>query len=292
MASKSILVTGCSAGGLGDALALALALSQAKHHVFATARAPSKIPEELSRLENVTCLALDVADASSVAAALKAVVAEGRGLDILINNAGVGYTMPVLDVNIDKAKQVYETNVWGVLRTVQAFADLLIASKGRVVTMSSVGPLVHTPWIAAYTSSKAAVNVFAETLRLELAPLGVSVLTIMAGVIDSKFHANDPFTLPADSRYAPIQDMIAGWASGASKPKGCSAEQFAQQVMKDVLHPGPGGMIYRGPHSSWIAAMAHYGPASMTDLAMSVGQGLKELKASVDANGAAVEVPK
>jgi NAD(P)-dependent dehydrogenase (short-subunit alcohol dehydrogenase family) len=281
MAVKSILVTGCSAGGLGEAIALALA--KGNHHVFATARTPSKIPDELSRLDNVTVLALDVTQPSSIAAAVQAVIAAGKGLDILINNAGVGYTLPVLDVNIDTAKAVYETNVWGVLRTVQAFADLLIASRGRVVIMSSVGPLVHTPWMSAYTSSKAAINVFSETLRMELAPLGVSVLTIMAGVVDSKFHANETFALPEGSRYAPIQDIIAGWASGASKPKGCPAEQFAQQVVKDILRSGSGGMVYRGPHSSWVAALSHYGPASMTDMAMSYGQGLDEMKAAHNA---------
>lgn len=118
--------------------------------------------------------------------------------------------------------------------------------------------------VAAYTSSKAALNVFNETLRLELGPLGVSVLTIMAGVIDSKFHTNDSFTLPSSSRYAPIQDIIAGWASGASKPKGCSAEVFAETVVSDILRSSTCGVAYRGPHSSWVAALSNYGPSSMT----------------------------
>lgn len=145
MAGKSILVTGCSAGGLGDAIALALA--KRGHHVFATARNPSKIPNTISCLEQVTVLSLDVTSPSSIAAAVRAVGASGQGLDILINNAGIGYAMPVLDIDVDQAKQVYETNVWGVLRTIQAFSPLIIASHGRIISISSVGPLVHTPWI-------------------------------------------------------------------------------------------------------------------------------------------------
>lgn len=59
--------------------------------------------------------------------------------------------MPVLDLDIDKAKQVYDVNVLGVIRTVQAFAELLIKSKGRVVNLSTCGAAINTPWIYAYT---------------------------------------------------------------------------------------------------------------------------------------------
>ena len=55
--------------------------------------------------------------------------------------------MPMLDVDVDKAKQVYEVNVWGVVRTVQAFAGLLIKTRGRVVNLSTCGAAVNTPWI-------------------------------------------------------------------------------------------------------------------------------------------------
>ena len=139
---KTMLVTGCSGGGIGAAIALNLA--KKGHFVFATARSPSKIPEELTNLSNVAALQLDIASAPSVAEAAKSVAkttkARGsEGLDGLVNNAGRGYSMPLLDVNIDKAIQLHDTNVWGVLRTVQAFSDLLIRKRGRVVNVSSLG---------------------------------------------------------------------------------------------------------------------------------------------------------
>lgn len=92
-------------------------------------------------------LPLDVTDPTSIADALRAVAEHGQGLDILVNNAGTSHTMPLLDAVLDRAKQVYEANVWGPLRLVQACSDLLIASKGRIVNMSSVGAVVNTPWI-------------------------------------------------------------------------------------------------------------------------------------------------
>lgn len=143
---KTVLVTGCSAGGIGAAIALALA--KQGHHVFATARNTSKIPAELSGLPNVTTLQLDVTSAASVGEAAKAVTDSGRGLDVLVNNAGAGMRLPLLDVDVARAQQVYDTNLWGPVRCIQAFADLLIASQGRVVNISSVGAVVNTPWLS------------------------------------------------------------------------------------------------------------------------------------------------
>ena len=150
---KTILITGCSAGGIGAALAHTLA-SQG-HNVYATARNTSKIPTELSKLANVMTLQLDVTSTSSVTEAAKAVAADRKGLDVLDNNAGAGFTMPLLDVDIARAQQVHDTNLWGMLRAVQAFADLLIASQGRVVNISSVGAVVNTPWIGESSWHKA-----------------------------------------------------------------------------------------------------------------------------------------
>lgn len=151
MPPKSILITGCSRGGIGAALALNLA--KAGHHVFATARTPSKIPEELSVLSNVTVVPLDVTSASSIAQAVKAVAEDHHGpgrLDVLVNNSGVAYSMPILDMDVDKAQRLYDTNVWGPVRCVQAFSGLLIASRGRVVNVSTVGAVLHMPWICEF----------------------------------------------------------------------------------------------------------------------------------------------
>jgi NAD(P)-dependent dehydrogenase (short-subunit alcohol dehydrogenase family) len=151
---KTALVTGCSTGGIGAAIAQALA--KHGHYVFATARDTSKIPDALKDLPNVTVLQIDVAEPLSVAEAVKSVTVATKerlgvgALDILVNNAGVGYTMPLLDVDLQHAQRVYDINFWGPLRMIQAFSDLLIESRGRVVNVSSIGAVVNTPWIGKY----------------------------------------------------------------------------------------------------------------------------------------------
>ncbi|KAJ4245753.1 hypothetical protein NW762_013877 [Fusarium torreyae] len=258
---KSVLITGCSAGGIGASMAASLA--KRDHHIFATARDPSKIPEDLSALPNVTVLKLDVTSTSSIADAVKAVADSGRGLDVLVNNAGIGYSMPILDIDISKAQSLYDTNVWGAIRMIQSSANLLIASCGKIK--------------ATYVSSKAALTSFSETLRLELSPFGVDVTTIMIGRIDSHFDANAPLALPTDSKYAPIEEIITGWSTGVLKPKGIPTDQFAESIVDNIVGQGKSGVVWKGPWAGTFDLMWRYGPQFLCDIGMRYGQGLDEL---------------
>ncbi|KAM3499400.1 hypothetical protein MY11210_009616, partial [Beauveria gryllotalpidicola] len=152
--TKTVLITGCSRDGIGATLALRLA--DEGHRVFATARDPRRIPPAVREHPGVTVLTLDVTSDASVRAAAQAVAAAGPnkrggggggGLDVLVNNAGAGYTMPLLDVDIDRARDCHDVNVWGPLRAVQAFSELLIASRGRVVNIGAATGCLYSPWI-------------------------------------------------------------------------------------------------------------------------------------------------
>lgn len=114
------------------------------------------------------------------------------------------------------------------------------------------------------------MNQISETLRLELSPFGVAVVTVMVGVVDSNFHKNDSatnnseFKLSPNSLYAPIEETIATWASGVAKPKGCPAEQFAEAIVDDIVDNNPkGGFIYRGPQAGSVQFMAQWLPTSI-----------------------------
>lgn len=271
---KRILITGCSADGIGAALALALA--RKGHHIFATARKLSKIPESLVSLSNVTPVQLDVTSPESITEAVRVVEDHGVGLDVLINNAGSGYTMPLLDVDIKIAQQTYDTNVWGVIRTTQAFAPLLLRSRGKIVTLSSVGGVTNTPWIGIYSSSKSAITTISETLRLELAPLGINVLTVMVGTVTTSFHSNEPeFSLPNSSHFLRARDTIALWAAGQAWPKGCPVQAFADSIVDDILRKS--GMIWRGPNSKGVWFASKWIPQWLWDYGLSYQQGLDKL---------------
>lgn len=119
---------------------------------------------------------------------------------------------------------------------------------------------------ATYAASKAALNTLSETLRLELAPFGVSVVTILPGVIDSNLHANDAagFDIPPTSRYVAIRDIIARWANGEAQPKdSLSADKFAELVVDDIVGAGKGGLISRGPYAALLRRIGQWAPNSV-----------------------------
>jgi 1-acylglycerone phosphate reductase len=142
---KSVLITGCSDGGIGSALAI---IFQARgFHVFATARNISKM-SALTELPNVTLLSLDITQAAHITSAVEVVEREtGGALDILINNAGENHYMPVVDIEIAEAKRIFDTNFWGALTVIQSFAPLVIKAKGSIVSITSIAGHCNVPYM-------------------------------------------------------------------------------------------------------------------------------------------------
>lgn len=116
----------------------------------------------------------------------------------------------MIEADLATAKRLYDVNVLGLLAVRQAFAPMLIAAKGKVVNISSVGGILAMPRGGLYHSSKAAVTIVSETLRLELAPLGLTVITGMLGNIESIFYVNDSWQgVPESSRYKSVEGGFA-----------------------------------------------------------------------------------
>ena len=144
--SRSVLITGASNGSVGSALAVVFAAQG--FTVFATLRDVSKIDPALAALQNIHVITLDVTSDTSIAAALEFVTIKTKtALDCLVNNAGFIYTSPLVDVDMETARRVFDVNFWGVLSITKAFMPLLKNSRGTVVNISSVGAIVHTPYL-------------------------------------------------------------------------------------------------------------------------------------------------
>lgn len=183
--SKSILVTGASTG-IGRNLAESLA--ENGYHVYAGARKEKDLAE-LDAIDNITAVQLDVTKQDQVDAAVAMIEARGTGLYGLVNNAGVGAGGPVVDTPVATQSFVYAVNVEGVYRTSQAFAPLIVKSKGRIVTTGSIaGTISGIPGFSAYSGSKHWIEAFTDSFATEMEPLGVWVSVVEPGNYKSKIR--------------------------------------------------------------------------------------------------------
>ncbi|KAL4979524.1 hypothetical protein BDW66DRAFT_157347 [Aspergillus desertorum] len=278
MSEKTVLITGCSDNGIGSGLALTF---QARnYHVFATARKPVKMTK-LVDLPNVTLLPLDVCNSEQINAAVEAVKSHTGGtgsLDCLINNAGCGHFMPILDEDLNEARELYESNVWGALAVTQAFAPLLINAHGTVTFITSVSGYVNCPYLGVYAASKRSLEILAETLRLELQPFGVRVLSIVTGAVQSMGQAGrfDDYELPEDSLYKPIEGLIKDRAQGNDGIKREELMTYCGKVVSEITD-GKASKFWCGGSAGFARFVTAFMPSTYIDYVASKGTGLDVL---------------
>lgn len=245
---RTVLISGCSDGGLGAALAVAF--HEAGLHVYATARNPDKMKGLASR--GIETLALDVQSESSI----KACVSRLSSLDILVNNAGATFLMPIVDVNIAEAKKIFDLNVWSHIAVTQAFTPLLLRSKGMIVNQTSVGGSTTIPFQAVYNASKAAMIMFSDTLRLELQPFGITVIDLRTAVIRTNLIRNmreeKKPSLPKGSIYEPAREVVEkALRQEQFDDAGMPAEKWSKLIVQDLMKKKPSPVIWRG-ESAWL----------------------------------------
>ncbi|HEY3357773.1 MAG TPA: SDR family NAD(P)-dependent oxidoreductase, partial [Polyangia bacterium] len=181
--SNTVVITG-AASGIGRATALRLV--REGFVVFAGVRKRDDAASLRAEAgERLLAMALDVTDPDTIRAAATAVHAHvvGRGLDGLVNNAGIGVSMPVEYLPLDVLRQQFEVNVFGQIAVTQALLPLLRQARGRIVNIGSVGGHVTIPFGGALCGSKHAFRALNDALRLELHPFGIHVCMIEPGGI-------------------------------------------------------------------------------------------------------------
>ncbi|KAF2096050.1 NAD(P)-binding protein [Rhizodiscina lignyota] len=257
MPSKTVLITGCSDGSIGAALAQSF--QRHNFHVFATARKLSKM-QSLSTFDNVTLIELDVSSQDSIDHAIDTVRTRANGkLDCLVNNAGQLIMAPSLDVDNAAARRMFDANFWGVVDLVKAFAPMIIEAKGTIVNTGSIAGLLNVPFGGLYAASKAALMTFSENLRLELAPFDVKVLTVVTGVVQSNLGSeNADFALAENSLYKAATESIKERAKGGGSGK-MELAKYADALV-DAVVKGRSGKIWLGGATT-AALMLQFLPA-------------------------------
>jgi NAD(P)-dependent dehydrogenase (short-subunit alcohol dehydrogenase family) len=176
-----ILITGCSTG-IGRATAVELATRG--HDVIATARRV----DSLRDLDAVERFALDVTDETSI---MKALGACGH-VDVLVNNAGLGLRGPIENVPLPDVQGLFDTNVYGPVRLIQAVLPRMRnAGEGVIVNVTSLSGRVSSPLAGYYSASKHALEAISEALHYEVGHFGIRVAIIEPGAIVTEFATNE-----------------------------------------------------------------------------------------------------
>lgn len=255
---RTVLITGCSDGGLGAALALSF--HRAGLHVYATARDTSKMTN--IKKAGIETLVLDVLSQTSI----NTCASKLPHLDILVNNAGGGLNMPLSDLDISQARNLFDLNVWAPIAVTQAFLPMLLKSRGMVVNNTSVSSTLGLPFQGTYCASKAAIAMFSDVLRLEMQPFGVTVIDLKTAAVRSNFFENHKkqvgSSLPEDSIYAPAKAAAERSMSGdMMSSMGMQSPLWADQVVKDLLKKKPSPKVWRGAQAmlSWLGTWLPFG---------------------------------
>lgn len=244
---KIVLVTG-GTDGLGKAAALLLA--QRGYRVIATGRSAEKrtLLNATAREQELPleAIEMDVCSDDSVRTAIQRILERWSRIDVLVNNAGIGYMAVLEDLKLEDLRQQFETNLFGVLRVTQAaLPQMRERRSGRILMISSVAGLVTPPTYGAYSSSKHALEGLSNALRLELHPFGIQVVLIEPGYILTNFQqtakelAGPYVTAAKDGPYAAV---YAGAWTGANAGRGESnttPEDCARVMLEAIEAQNP-----------------------------------------------------
>jgi NAD(P)-dependent dehydrogenase (short-subunit alcohol dehydrogenase family) len=250
--TRSVVITGASTG-IGEACALHL--DGLGWRVFAGVRRDAD-GEALQRKASARLMPvrIDVTDQASIASACDAVAREvgERGLDGLVNNAGIAVAAPLEFLPIEDLRRQLEVNVVGQITVTQAFLPLIRKARGRIVNIGSVSGKLATPFAGPYSGSKFAMEALTDALRIELRPWKIEVAIMEPGSIATPIW--EKATADADVMEAKLPAEAAALYGAAIRALRIFADETAKrgipaaEVAKAVAH----ALTARKPKTRYI----------------------------------------
>jgi NAD(P)-dependent dehydrogenase (short-subunit alcohol dehydrogenase family) len=257
MQRGTVFVTGANSG-IG--LATTQRLAAAGFDVIPGVRRPDSLPDAVK--EPVT---IDLADATSIGPACEQVLDRAGGRLVgVVNNAGYTVSGPCEALDVDDWRAQFEVNFFGHLAVTRSLIDALLANRGRVVNVGSVGGRFSAPFVGPYSASKFAVHAWSDAMRVELAPHGVHVALVEPGAIatplwgkgqalaDEQLHRLTP------EQIARYQQQVTGARKAAAdaEKRGISPDHCAKVIEHALTARRPKGRYLVGVDARVQAAVA------------------------------------
>jgi NAD(P)-dependent dehydrogenase (short-subunit alcohol dehydrogenase family) len=256
---KVAVITGSSSGiGLESALILA----RNGYTTYATMRSPDKDTSIKAVVQNeglpIRVVKLDVTDDISVKNAVDHIISEAGQIDLLVNNAGYGLVGALEDLAMEEIKSQYETNLFGLIRGIQAVLPTMRKQRsGRIINISSGAGIFGFPGSSAYVGTKFAVEGLSESMAYELEPFGIKVILIEPGFIRTNFVNAVVIAKRAQDSASPYSELMQKMmASTTELAKYASdAELVASIILNAASNPNPRLRYLAGQDvESWAAS--------------------------------------
>jgi len=222
--ARSIFITGASSG-IGEALAAEFA--RRGYDLAIAARRADRLEAQAERLRGlgaarVLPVSLDVTDYDAIAGALAGAATEFGRLDIVVVNAGVGYSVPAGTGKFDLVKRTLDTDLTGAIATIeQALPILRAQGGGQIVAITSIAGVRGMPFLGAYSAAKAGLHRYVQSLRAEVHHEPITVTELAPGYIDTDMNrgvAKRPFVIPVEKGAAIMARLIERGASFSFVP--------------------------------------------------------------------------
>jgi len=229
---KVLLITGGSSG-------IGKSIGEFLHHkgfvVYGTSRNPERISNSVFPL-----IALDVRNTNSIQAAVAKIIATSGRLDIVINNAGVGITGPLEEIPMEEIRNNFETNFFGPIEVMKAVLPQMRSQKsGLIINITSIAGYMGLPYRSVYSSSKGALELITEALRMEVNSFGIQITNVAPGdfatnIASGRFHAplleNSAYQIPYGNTLKLMDEHV---------DSGNNPNEMAEAVYKIIQNPNP-----------------------------------------------------
>ena len=256
---NTALVTGVSSG-IGRATAELL--SQRGFRVFGTMRRPGESDEGLGSVEIIP---LDVRNEDSVRSCVRSVLERAGGIDALVNNAGYTLIGSSEETSMEEAKDLFETNFFGVLRMSQAvLPHMREQGFGRIANVGSVIGFLPAPYQAIYSASKHALEGYSESLDHEVRQFGIRVSVIEPGFTRTNISQNSQVVERLVEVYGSDSDRVRH-AVAESIARGADPVVVASVVLEALTSRSPRFRYPAGREAKFLSLLRKFAPSGLFD---------------------------
>ena len=239
--SKVVLITGASSG-LGKATAEHL--NSLGYRVYGTSRDPKRYADSFP----FPLLALEITDEESIQHCVATILEKEGRIDVLINNAGVGITGPMEEIDLKAVRENFSTNCFGPLHMAQAvLPQMRDQKKGLIINITSIAGAMGLPFRGVYSASKSALSIISESLRMEVKSFGIQVCTLAPGdyatdIASRRYHAPVLEKSPYKKVYQHSLDTMNTHVDAGHAP-----HELALEIEKIIIHTKVNVHYHQGP---------------------------------------------